>query len=62
VDLTTITASAQSMTLRSRAMVSPTRIPVAARSPIMVWKVAARSGVGTSRVTAAIKVSTSSEE
>ena len=43
-------------------MASPTRMPVAASSPIMVWKVAARSGVGTSRGTALISASTSPAE
>ena len=41
---TTKTPSAQSMSPRSSAMASPTRRPVAASNPIMVWTVAARSG------------------
>jgi hypothetical protein len=37
-------------------------MPVAASSPIMVWNVAARNGVGTSCGTAAISILTSASE
>jgi hypothetical protein len=60
--LTTRTSSAQSTSERLRAMASPTRMPVALSSPIMVRKVAARRGVGMTRGTAAIKASTSADE
>jgi hypothetical protein len=59
---TTNTPSAQSMSSRSRAMASPTRMPVVANRPITVWTVAARNGVGTSCGTAPISASTSLAE
>jgi hypothetical protein len=59
---TTTTPSAQSMSSRSRAMVSPTRMPGPASRPIMVWNAAARNGVGTSRDTAFVSASTSPSE
>ncbi len=43
-------------------MASPTRMPVAANRPIIVWNVAARRGVGMSRVTSAIRATTSASE
>jgi hypothetical protein len=60
--LTISTPSDQSMSARPRRMTSPIRKPVAASRPSIVWKVAARIGVGTTRGTDSINASTSLEE
>ena len=59
---TTMTAFAESMSTRRRSMASPTRMPVAASSPIIVWNVADRRGVGMSRGTVSIRARTSASE